>query len=284
MRHKKCKSGRASKPRGLGRLLMMLPFAGTLLYPVYLANQLDVCRETFVSDQLPAAFDGLTVAFAADIHYGQFFSEERVRALAEKLNGLKPDVLVLGGDYGEDSDGALAFWKLRPGFAAGRLMAGVLGNHDRTLPESNKEKIMDAMRENGVMPLCNDAVLLRKDGHTLALAGIDDYYNGAPDAEKTAALCRDAEFTLFLSHTPDALPDIKRPFYQLALCGHTHGGQVAVLGHALHSSSDYGSKYLSGWYRIGGARVFVTNGVGTSALPVRLGARPQIHLITLKRP
>ena len=283
MPRKKRKTGHASRPLKLGRLLIMLPFAGTLIYPVYLANQLDVCRETFVSGKLPAAFDGLTVAFAADIHYGRFFNADRVRALAEKLNGLHPDVLVLGGDYGEDSDGALAFWALRPGFEAKRLMAGVLGNHDRTIPESNKEKIMAAMRENGVMPLYNDAVLLQKDGQTLAVAGIDDLYNGAPDVEKAAALCRGADFTLFVSHTPDALPDIERPFYQLALCGHTHGGQVTLLGHALHSSSDYGSKFLSGWYEIGGARVLVTNGVGTSALPVRFGARPQIHLITLKK-
>lgn len=283
MPRKKRKKGYAARPKMLGRLLLAVPFAGALLYPVRLANQLDVCREIFVSDRLPAAFDGMTVAFAADIHYGRFLSAERVYALAQTLNALSPDLLILGGDYGEDSEGALAFWALRPDFRAKRIVAGVLGNHDRTLPESNRRKIMDAMRENGVMPLCNDAVLLRREGQTLAVAGIDDYYNGVPDVKKTAALCRDADFTLFISHTPDALPEIRKPFYQLALCGHTHGGQVTVSGRALRSSSDYGSKYLSGWYEIGGAKVFVTNGVGTSALPVRLGARPQIHLITLKR-
>lgn len=283
MTRRKRKKGHAAHPRRLGRLLMLLPFSAALFYPVHLAAQLDVCREEFVSPALPAAFDGLTVAFAADIHYGKFLNRDRVYRLARTLNDLKPDVLLLGGDYGEDSDGAIRFWELRPGFKAEIAMAGALGNHDRTLPESNKEKIMDAMRENGVMPLCNDALLLQRDGQTLAIAGIDDCYNGAPDPEKTAALCRGADFTLLLSHSPDALPDIQPPFYQLALCGHTHGGQVRVMGRAIRSSSDYGSRYLFGWHEVNGASVFVTNGVGTSALPVRLGARPQVHLITLKR-
>lgn len=283
MARRKQKKDRASRPRRLGRLLMLLPFTAALFYPVYLSTQLDVCREEFVSPALPAAFDGLTVAFASDIHYGVFLDRDRVCRLARTLNGLKPDVLLLGGDYGEDADGAIRFWELRPGFTAKLAMAGVLGNHDRMHPESNKEKIMEAMRENGVMPLCNDALLLQKDGQTLAIAGIDDYYNGAPDAEKTAVLCQGADFTLLLSHSPDALPDIQPPFYQLALCGHTHGGQVRVFGRAIHSSSDYGSRYLFGWHEINGAAVFVTNGVGTSTLPVRLGARPQVHLITLKK-
>ena len=80
---------------------------------------------------------------------------------------------------------------------------------------------------------------------------------------------------------PQTLAD--GPFYQLALCGHTHGGQVALLGHSLHSSSDLGDRYRSGWYREAGAEIMVSNGVGTPVLPVRLGAPPQYHLITLRK-
>ena len=121
----------------------------------------------------------------------------------------------------------------------------------------------------------------------MAFVSCDDYYCGQPELQKIAAFRLKADYTVFLPHMPDILPETFKmpggPFYQLALCGHTHGGQVAVLGHAIHSSSIYGSRYLSGWYNENGVDFLVSNGVGTSGLPVRLGAKPQMHLITMKK-
>jgi len=284
-------SGKERRKRGrraslLGRLLALLPAGCALLYPLYLAAQLDTVEAVYTSPQWPAAFDGLRVVFLSDIHYGAFFREDRVRALVRRVNALEPDVILLGGDYGEDSDGALKFFDLKIGFQARLCVAAAMGNHDRTLPESNLPLLMAAMRERGVLPLVNDVWTLEKDGQTVALCSVDDYYNGSPDLDRVAQLCRGADFTVFFPHTPDILPaayDMPGgPFYQLALCGHTHGGQVALFGRALHSSSEFGNRYLSGWYREEGTDILVSNGVGTSLLPVRLGARPQIHLLTMK--
>ncbi|MBR4359639.1 MAG: metallophosphoesterase [Clostridia bacterium] len=277
---------RARKTVLLGKLLALLPASCILLYPLYLAAQLDSVEEDYVNPALPGAFEGLRLAFVSDIHYGALLGEDRVRALVRRVNAWQPDVILLGGDYGEDSDGALAFWRLRPGFQAKICVAATVGNHDRTLPESNLEKIKEAMRANDVIPLVNDAIVLDRQGQTLALTSTDDFYNGCPDLPRIAALCARADFTVFFPHNPDILAEMDDlpggPFYQLALCGHTHGGQVALFGHALHSSSQYGDRYLSGWYRENGTDILVSNGVGTSMLPVRLGARPQIHLLTLR--
>lgn len=283
---RKEKRKRAKKPMLLGRLLTLLPIGCILFYPVYLAGLLDVEEENYSSPDLPEAFSGLRIAYVSDIHYGAFLKENRVRALVEKVNALEADLLILGGDYGETSQGALDFFALKPGFHAKYGVLGVLGNHDRTLPESNLEKIQAAMRENGVIPLVNDVWMLEREGKTLGIAGVDDFYNGSPDLEKVSRLCRNADFTIFAPHTPDLLPETYQvdggPFYNLALCGHTHGGQVALFGYAIKSSSEYGNRYRSGWYRENGVDILVSNGVGTSMLPVRLGARPQIHLITLE--
>lgn len=278
IRRQKKKAARPSLP---GRLLALLPLSCVLFYPVYLSGQLDLKEETYYSPRLPSEFEGLRIVYLSDIHYGTFFREDRLRALVERVNALQPDLILLGGDYAEDSQTAVEFWQLHPGFKAGLCVAGVMGNHDRTLPESNLLWLTDAMEADGVCPLVNDALLLEKAGKTLALCGIDDFYNGHPDMEKAARKCENADFTIFLPHTPDALADLEKPFYQLALCGHTHGGQVTLFGRALLSSSSYGSRYLSGWYHEKGADFLVSNGVGVSALPVRLGARAQFHLITL---
>jgi len=270
----------------LGRLMAKLPSSWPALYPLYLASQLDTVEETYASSQWPREFDGLKIAFASDIHYGFLLGEERARKLAERINALHADIVLLGGDYGEHSDGAVKFFQLRPGFKANIAVLGAFGNHDRTLPEENVEKIAQAMRQDGVVPVLNDAYLLSRNGKQIAFASTDDFFNGNPDLEKVAALCAKADFTVFFPHNPDILPETQNMsgglFYQLAICGHTHGGQVAVFGKAVKSPSMYRNRFLSGWFKESGADILVSNGVGTSGLPVRLGARPQIHLLTMK--
>ena len=270
----------------LGKLIAKLP-AWPVFYPIYAASKLNLVEELYWSPKIPEGFDGFRIAYLSDIHYGDLFPEERLRDLVQRVNKLHADVVVLGGDYAVYSDSAIQFFELKPGFQAKTAVLGVMGNHDRMSPEENLDKLMAAMREDGVTPLVNDGVILERKGSRMAFVACDDYYCGKPDLQKTAALGRSADYTVFLPHMPDILPETFSmpggPFYQLALCGHTHGGLVAVMGRAIKSSSIYRSKYLSGWYHEHGVDFLVSNGVGTSGLPVRLGAKPQMHLITMKK-
>ena len=281
------KKKRSKNVPWLGRMLARLPSSWPVLYPLYLAAQLDTVQEQYWSRVLPPAFDETRIAFLSDIHFGPLLGEDRVRALADRVNALHPDYVILGGDYGQNSHDALRFFELKPGFRANQAVLAVLGNHDRMDPEENAPRLLAAMRADGVTPLVNEAYRVTRNGQSLVIAGADDYYCGSPNLPLLAAACRNGDFSIFVCHEPDLLPKTQQmpegPFYQLALCGHTHGGQVALFGHAIFSSSLYGDRYLSGWYQEAGADILVTNGVGTSGLPVRLGARPQLHLITLKR-
>lgn len=274
------------KPHWLGRLMLLLPVSCALFYPLFLATQLDLVTDTYTSASLPAVFDGLKVAYLSDIHYGTYFSEQRVAALVEKVNALSPDLIILGGDYGEDAQGALQFFRLRPAFHANIATLAVMGNHDRTAPESTFSEITKAMIQAGIRPLVNDIMVLEKEGKRLAIASIDDMYNGFPELESVADRCRGCDFVIFAPHSPDILPQAYElpggPFYQLALCGHTHGGQIAPFGYAIKSSSIFGNRYRSGWKQEMGTDLMVSNGVGTSWFPIRIGARPQYHLITLR--
>ncbi len=270
----------------LGKLLALLPSSTPLFYPVYLAAQLDTAEDTYSSSQWPKEFDGLKIAYLSDIHYGELLKEDRVRALAKRVNALEADMVLLGGDYGQNSDDAVEFFRLKPGFKARIAVLGAFGNHDHLGPESNMDRIAREMRQDGVIPVVNGVYMIKRNEKQIAFASTDDYLKGRPTLQKVARQCRKADFTVFFPHNPDILPEAYRmpggPFYQLALCGHTHGGQVSICGHALRSPSVYGDRYLSGWYHEQGTDIMVSNGVGTSALPVRLGARPQIHLLTMK--
>ena len=282
------KKKRSMKPKQIsvfGKLLAKLPNTWPILYPFYLANQLDTVREVYPSEYVPKEFHGFTIAFVSDIHYGFLLNEQRVKNLVEKVNAFQADLILLGGDYGENSQGAIDFFKLRPSFSAKEKVIGVLGNHDRTDPSENYPLLLEEMKKNGILPLVNDVFILQREGKKLAIAGTDDYFMGDVDLRHTAYLCRESDFTILAAHNPDILPETFRlpggPFYQLALCGHTHGGQVSIGSHAIHSSSMYGDRFLSGWKHENGVDILISNGVGTSGFPVRLGARPQIHLITL---
>ena len=257
------KKERARRPGWFAKMLTLLPASCALLYPLYLAAQLDLVQDTYESPLLPEAFNGLTAVYISDIHYGSLLKRERVEELARRVNALSPDLILMGGDYGEDSQGALEFFEVLPPLTAKYAVLAVVGNHDRTVPESNLQKLQDVMRKHKIIPLVNDVWKLEKEGASMAFAGVDDVFNGYPD---------------LLPITQDM-----RVFYQLALCGHTHGGQVALLGHSIHSSADTGDRYRSGWYKENGIDIMVSNGVGTSGLPVRLGARPQMHLITFQK-
>ena len=280
------KKGEISKPpTRLGRWMARLP-AGKLLYPLYLAKQLDTVEERYASTLLPEAFEGLKLAYVSDIHYGVLLEKDRVRNVMERLNAMDADVVILGGDYGQDAKTSMEFFQIAPGFHAREGVIGAIGNHDGAAPKE-RAGVMEAMRRAGVTPLVNDVWRLRRAEKTIAFAATDDFRGGQPDLEKVSAQCQGADFIIFCPHSPDILPDAYRlpggPFFQLAICGHTHGGQVALFGHAIKSSSIYGDRYRSGWYREAGVDILVSNGVGTSGLPVRLGARPQIHKLTLTR-
>lgn len=286
------------KKRGcLSRLIRKLVrFCVVLLllcYPFIEPYLLRVEQKTLAFPELPQGFDGLRVAFLSDIHYGPFFSADRLDALVSRVNALRPDLVLLGGDYANDSDGAVAFFQMRPAFSARLGVYAVPGNHDRVMPESNRDLLEGAMSAAGIVSLFNRTVpLTLSNGETIYLSGIDDYGNGHPDAAQAARSVRRDDFLIFLTHNPDAIPSFQEipaldgstDWADLILCGHTHGGQVTLFGQkALFSVTSYGERYRTGWKEENGAQILISNGVGTSVVPMRFFAPPQIHLLTLTR-
>ncbi|MBQ7455527.1 MAG: metallophosphoesterase family protein [Clostridia bacterium] len=256
------------------------------LPPLRAARKLSL-REDVVSG-VPPALDGLKIAYASDVHYGAYLGKDRLRDLAERLNALEADVLILGGDYGEDAAHGLAFWEQAPGLHARLAVCAVLGNHDRA--KGSVEDFSRAMRARGVTPLVNGALLLDVNGARLAVCATDDDRCGEPDLAPVLAQCRGADWVIYAPHMPDALQPAfaaaQPPFFHLALCGHTHGGQITVFGLPLDVSSGlgwrYGRRHLTGHFKENGRDVIVSNGVGVTWLPFRAFAPAQYHLITLR--
>ena len=262
----------------------------------YALHEAKVCRVERVSvalRNLPAAFEGTTVAFVTDTHHGPGVSLVYLEEVVALTNALRPDLVALGGDYVQRS--RFHHFQARgshrryiaPGVA---VLAGlraplgrfaVLGNHDR------KESVMltrRALAENDLTELTNAGVWLERGGSRLRLCGVDDWATGRPDLRRALGDARSDDACLLLSHNPDFVEHIRDPRVDLVLSGHTHGGQVVLpLIGAPVTASRYGQKYVRGLVQGPSARVYVSRGVGTIGPPVRLGCPPEVTLLTLRQ-
>lgn len=137
-----------------------------------------------------------------------------------------------------------------------------------------------ALRERGVEPLVNRARRVRGADCDFWVAGVDDPTEGQPDLSAALADVPDDAFLLLLAHNPDIWLDPRARGADLVLAGHTHGGQVRLpmLGAAHTQGTHLTRRRPAGWFMHGGARMFVSRGLGES-IPLRFGARPQAALI-----
>jgi uncharacterized protein len=205
--------------------------------------------------------------------------------VAALARGLRADLLVLLGDY-VDPEVALG-GALPPEEVAARLGAvrpplgsvAVLGNHDWL---TDGPRVAGALRAAGIRVLENEAVPLARSPVELWAAGLADASERRPDVSRALAAVPDRAAVLMLSHDPDLFPRIPGRV-ALTLSGHTHGGQVNVPGaRRLWTPSRFGERYAGGHVVEDGRHLYISRGIGTSRLPVRLGAPPEVTLLRLR--
>lgn len=265
-----------------GALSMALVIPGVTAYSFAEARTLSVTSDVITSASVPQELEGARIVFVSDVHAGPYFGPGRMDALVDQVNALEPDVLILGGDYvGGRANGAEVFYERAGGFRARLARIAVLGNHDVW---EGAETARDGLAEAGFSVLENESALIDAGGAAIAVAGVDDLYTGDPDPEAASRGIPEDAFAVLVSHNPDVFADLLGATagrWDLALAGHTHGGQVTLFGLGGHVPSDHGQRYRSGWMDENDTRILVSNGVGSVTLPVRLFARPEIHVITL---
>lgn len=243
---------------------------------------------TVALDGLPKGAKPIRVALLSDIHVGNVgMPPARLAQIVRAVNAARPDLVLLAGDFviGEQKAGvATRALDLAPlaGLRASGGVYAVLGNHDHwTDPEAIRQNLARA----GVRVLENDAI---RSG-PLALVGIGDRFSGHDDIARSVARA-DAVggVPLAFTHSPDIAPELPSRF-QVLMAGHTHCGQVVLpwigaLARTSHGHRLYDPKYRCGRIDAAGRSVFVTGGVGSGTLPLRIGAMPDWWLVELTPP
>jgi predicted MPP superfamily phosphohydrolase len=237
-------------------------------------NWIDVHVTTIRTPKLKTA--GFRLVQITDLHCdSQIRNEEK---MVQIINSLRPDVIVATGDYLNRTSGLS---HLRDAFSRLEAPLGkfaVTGNQDGAWP-----RLFELLDGTGFRWLNQETVTVAKGSDSLGILGINFVRSNVP-MDTVKALPTD-RFNVFLYHTPDLIEEVSGPNVDLYLCGHTHGGQVALPWYgALVTFSKFGKKYESGLYHVGPTTLYVNRGLGLEPRPgpqVRFLARPEIAVFDI---
>jgi hypothetical protein len=215
-----------------------------------------------------------------------------MRDIIKRVSDTSPELVVLLGDYAaghtparertarqrqEIADGIAAFSQMHPPLG----IYAVLGNHDLWY---DRDAITAALQQSGAQVLWNQNALVHRPSGDFTIAGLADLDTGHPDFNAALQGAPSDVPVIAISHNPDPFPDRPRNIW-LMLAAHTHCGQVWLpfVGRPVVPSA-YGQRYACGEIDEGDGELYVTGGIGTSILPVRIFNWPQVVFIRVRAP
>lgn len=276
--------------RAAGVAAVCLPAAPAAFGAFIERNQYGVDELDLPVPGLHPDFDGYRIVQVSDLHVSPFLSPRDAARAIDMANELRADLALFTGDLiserGDPLDDAIReLIRLRG--ADGVL--GCMGNHEAYV--GCRDYLELKTRPLGVNFLRRKSTQIRRGQGTLNIAGIDyernsrrreNYLSGAERMVVPGVA------NILLSHNPDVFPTAVQRGFQAVLSGHTHGGQINVeILHQNVNPARFRTPFTSGLYRLDAsgqtASCYVSNGIGTIGMPIRLGAPPEIALLRLRR-
>ena len=229
----------------------------------------------------------LRIAFASDLHLGPTTPSGVLDNAFAHLRGARPDVLALGGDYvylGATQERVRELNR-RVTEVEAEVKIAVLGNHDFWARPARLEV---ALADAGTIVMVNEAMRLAPPHDDVAILGLDDPYTsedrkaGERAVDRALAEVADAAVKIAICHSPDGVSWLRGKGVHLLLCGHTHGGHLALPGgRPIVMPSPMGRRYPWGLHDVDGMTLFVSRGVGGSIVPIRTFAPPDVGVFTI---
>jgi uncharacterized protein len=274
------------------------------LYSLYgvigMRKDYKVVEQTLSFYDLPASFNGTKIALFSDAHLGSFFNTKEVQPLIDLIKNQSPDLIVFCGDMiNVDAKETIPYLKMFGELKAPMGKFSILGNHDLgdymkfnepSMPGKITEDLIKAEKEMGFTIIRNNHVFLHKGQDSIALIGLDNWdlppFKKRGDLDKSINGIDPRTFKILLSHSPSQwTAEVRgRTDINLTLSGHTHAMQMGINQFGMHwSPSSYKYPKWMGLYRWGTQYMYVNPGVGYLGFIGRIGIRPEITVITLRR-
>jgi uncharacterized protein len=270
-----------------------LPFVASFYGLVFGRLEIETTSYRVELERLPRAFEGFRIAQLSDIHIGPFMTSTDIRYFVELANRLKPDLILVTGDYviwDPNTQGAAV--EALSGLRAPYGVLGTLGNHE--LWTRTEDSITRLFAARGVRILRQESTALRAGGEELNLIGVDYqtrrhrgfHHQGMVREylEGVEPLVRRDTDNILLSHNPNTFDRAAALGIDLSLGGHTHGGQVALEFISPEvAPSRLVTPYVAGWFEKPGGKLYVNRGLGTIGVPIRLDVPAEITVFELVR-
>jgi uncharacterized protein len=272
-----------------------------VLYGIFgMRKDYKVVEETLSFYNLPASFDGMKIALISDAHLGSFFSPGEVEPMISLIKAKSPDLIVFAGDMIDvEVQETLPYVKMFSDLKAPFGKFSILGNHDlgdyMKFYEPNQQgkiagDLMKAEKEMGFTVIRNGHVFLHKRQDSVALIGLDSWdlppFKKNGDLDKSINGIDPRTFKILISHSPSQwTAEVRgRTDVDLTLSGHTHAMQIGInLFGIKWSPSTFRYPKWMGLYRWGTQYLYVNPGFGYLGFIGRIGIRPEITLLTLRK-
>lgn len=269
-------------------------FAGAT-YGMIKHDSYEIDYKNITIENLPPELRGTTITLLSDIHAGQYMNEKEMREYADVINSLESDIVCIPGDFVnfESKDIHMLTSAFRD-VKAKHGIYGSLGNHDFFQDADYVAKALN--NESPIQLLRNEHRVINIKGKELYMLGIDDTQSSGARMEEVLKyygamdeylMNNDPKFKnspkVLLCHKPYGFDTLATRDIDLVLSGHTHGGQVVPIKFGTFNLSFAAtvSKYIEGIYKIGKSNMYVSRGIGSVGLPIRINCPPEITKITL---
>lgn len=259
---------------------------------VFEPDHVVLVQEEITLTRLPVAWDGLRILQMSDFHYDPYFSVFPIRKAVALAQNLKPDLIVLTGDFITDTSPSRKIFNRKQQTAdldsCAQLLGSlrcpmgsfaVLGNHDVSF---GAKTVIAAIQSNGIHVLRNSSQVFERNDARLWLAGTDDILEGRPDLVSSLSGKPKDDAVILLAHEPDFILESSQHGVDLQLSGHSHGGQIRIPLLGAPCLPDLARKFPKGHYHVRSSQLYTNAGIGTITLPIRFDCPPEVTLFTLR--
>lgn len=282
---KRARGRRYALPVALLVLLLPAGFLGRMYAG---AHTVHLCAAEVYLKDLPPAFEGTTLLFVSDLNIRSASDASACIGMMDKLAALRPDLLILGGDYVEGSDAshALDFIRSLADFPTHMGRLAVTGEED-----ANAAQLNEALQSSGIKLMSDECAALERDGERLIIAGLSDFSLKQTPYENLGRYFEGDECVIAVAHNPASYIGIRvaearsgGAWADLVLSGHNLGGQIRLFGRTMRTMPEEEARCLAGWYYADDLPILVSQGVGCKGPELRFGSRGEVWLLTLRRP
>ncbi|WP_449539843.1 metallophosphoesterase [Ferdinandcohnia sp. Marseille-Q9671] len=247
-------------------------------------KQVEITTHTIKNPIIPKEFHNLKIVQFSDTHIGHYFTLEQLTRIVDKINEQKPDIIFFTGDLMDEPNKYAAANHLIPLLTRLKAPLGkfaIYGNHDHG--GYGSEIYKNIMNQAEFTLLLNSSKEVVRNDSKITIVGLDDVMLGRPDFEQAFQDVESSTFTILLAHEPDIAERAAEVGAHVQLSGHSHGGQIQLPFVGPLITPPLGSIYYEGDHMIGINQMFlyVNRGLGTTRLPLRFLAKPEISIFTL---